>query len=159
MKYTTERVAQICALVAAGKHSLASICKQVGITEETLYAWKRDASKPEFSEALKKAEKEQLSAFRDMARTGLAARLMPQEVTETHVEWVDGKNKQGESVPKVKSKKVVTKTVQPSDLLIMFTLKNQDSENFKDKQEVSGELTVRTVRATIRRGKEGPGGD
>jgi transposase-like protein len=158
MKYGPEIIATICDKVSSGKHSVAAICKQVGITEETFYAWKRDPAKSEFSEALKKAEKEQLSAFRDMARTGLAARLMPQEVTETHLVLIDSKKK-GESVPKVKEKKVITKTVQPSDLLIMFTLKNQDSENFKDKQEISGELSVRTVRATIRRGKEGTGGD
>jgi transposase-like protein len=73
MKYTKDLVERICAEFATGEHSVADVCRKVGLTESTFYKWK--AEKSEFSEALKKAEELRLSAFKQMARSGLAKML------------------------------------------------------------------------------------
>jgi hypothetical protein len=80
-----------------------------------------------------------LQSFRTMARTGLASRLVDREIEEVHTEYVDDRGK-----PKVKSKRVIKKLILADTAAIIFTLKNTDPDNFKDKQEVEhkGEVGV-----------------
>lgn len=54
-KYTPELVRQICQILAEG-NPRRTACVLAGVSEETFYTWLR--AKPEFSEAIKKAEEE-----------------------------------------------------------------------------------------------------
>lgn len=134
-KYNEEIVNKICNLLATGDHRIIDVCKQVGISETTFYEWKE--SKKEFSEALKKAEEQRLSQFKDMARSGLAKILDVYEYEEVHTEYkTDDKGAQV-----IKSKKVVTKKVMPNSTAVIFALCNRDSENFKNIQKVNMDVT------------------
>lgn len=129
MKYSTALAEKICAVLATGEHTIADVCKQVGITESTFYKWKLEKS--EFSEALKKAEAQRLAAFKNMARSGLAKLLDVHEVEETTTEYVDKAGK-----PIIKSRKVTKRVFMPNATAVIFALKNLDPESFKDRQQV-----------------------
>lgn len=131
MKYTPEIVDRICSLLATGDYRIEDVCKQADISKETFYTWKE--THPDFSDAIKKADKERLKAFVAMARSGMAKRLDIYEYDEITTEYID--NKEGK--PKIKSRKVVRKFVMPSDTLIMYALNNQDADNFKYKSDAS----------------------
>jgi transposase-like protein len=137
VKYTKKLAEEIYALVASGDLRIVDVCKQVGISEDTFYEWKK--TKSEFSESLKRAEDSRKAAFKQLARSGLAKLLDVYEVEETTTEYVDKGGK-----PAVKSKKVTKRIFMPSATAVIFTLKNLDSDNFKDKQEVEhkGEVGV-----------------
>lgn len=139
MKYSKKLVEQICTLVASGDQRIVDVCKQVGISEDTFYEWKK--TKSEFSEALKKAETQRLESFRTMARTGLASRLVDREVEEVHTEYVDKAGK-----PVIKGRRVVKKLILADTAAIIFTLKNTDPDNFRDKQQVDlqGDLNIKS---------------
>jgi hypothetical protein len=55
MKYSSEMVDEICKYLRAG-NNISDTCSLVGINDDTFYDWKKN--KPEFSDALKKAENE-----------------------------------------------------------------------------------------------------
>lgn len=143
MKYEQELLDRIYDLFATGDYSIEHICRQVGISEETFYQWKKDPNKPEFSESLKIAQAKRLEAFKNMARSGLAKRLDFHVVEENKVEnklitkkrrlkHPDGTIEEFEErVPVKASETKITKVFPPSDNLIMFTLNNQDPENFR----------------------------
>jgi len=139
MKYTPDIVEAICQKLATGDHRIADVCQQVGISEQTFYRWKEE--KGEFCEALKKAETDRLAAFVVMARSGLAKLLDVYEYEETTTEYIDGKDKNGNSVPKIKSRKVTKKRIMPNATAVIFALKNREPEEWKDKRE----LEVRDV--------------
>ena len=126
MKYSEEKVKEICKLLSTGDHIIKDVCKQVGITETTFYEWKE--SKPQFSESIKKAEDLRLEAFRYMARSGKALLLAGHHTKEETIEY----DKDG----KVKSKKVVGKFIPPNPTMIIFTETNLDKENFKHTQHI-----------------------
>jgi transposase-like protein len=134
MKYSKEKAAAICELFATGEHKIADVCKATGITESTFHKWK--AEKSEFSESLKKAEASRLAQFATLARSGLAKLLDVYEVEETTTEYVDSKGEDGKSKPKIKGRKVTVRKFMPNATAVIFALKNLDSENFKDKQEM-----------------------
>jgi len=132
VKYDPTLTERICSLLAEGKHTIADVCEQVGISKDTFYRWKRDES--DFSDSVKKASAQRLQAFAEMALSGLAKRLDVYEYEEVTTEYIDSKDKNGNSVPKIKTRKVTKKRAMPSDMLILATLQNQDSENWKDKR-------------------------
>lgn len=55
MKYGKEITDQLVELIAGGMKREDS-CDMIGINQDTFYAWLKDKRKPEFSEAIKKAE-------------------------------------------------------------------------------------------------------
>ena len=55
-KYNKKIVDNICALIRTDSYTIAEICEQVGISKETYYQWLK--TKPDFSDAIKKAEDE-----------------------------------------------------------------------------------------------------
>jgi transposase-like protein len=136
MKYSATLTARICTLLATGEHTIADVCKQVGISEETFYSWKRE--KPEFSEALKKVEEQRLEAYRRMALSGLAKTLDVYEYEEVTTEYADD----GKGKPKVKSRKVTKKKVMPNVAAIIYTLNNRDPHNWQQRKhvELSGQV-------------------
>jgi ACT domain-containing protein len=128
VKYSKDLVERICAEFAAGEHSVADVCKKVGLAESTFYKWKEEKS--EFSESLKKADELRLSAFKNLARSGLAKLLDVYEYDEMSRSYsVDKKGTR-----RVKFEKATRRKVMPSATAVIFALKNLDSENFQDKQ-------------------------
>jgi transposase-like protein len=128
MKYSKDLVERLCTLLSTGEHTIADVCRQVGVSESQYYDWK--AKKPEFSESLKKAEDRRLAAFATMARSGLAKLLDVYEVEETTTEYVEKDGK-----PKIKSRKVTRRTIMPNATAILFTLKNREPAQWQDKQQ------------------------
>lgn len=138
MKYIPEVVDKICDLLSSGDYTIKDVCRQVGINEDTYHTWKKE--KPDFSEAIKKAEIARLDSFAKMAKSGLAKLLDVYEYEEVTTEYVDSKGKDDNgnevSKPKIKSRKVVKKFIMPNPTAVIFALKNRDPDNWADKQEV-----------------------
>ena len=66
MKYTPELVAKLVKYIRAGNYNRTA-AHAVGITEETFYTWLKE--KPEFSEAIKKAQADATAKNVDLIQT------------------------------------------------------------------------------------------
>jgi transposase len=135
-KYNSEIAKRICKLVEKDSYTDKEICDLVGIAESTFYEWK--AKKPEFSEAIKKAERKFLKYIASEAKKSLLKKIQGYTVQEKKTVYasqlIDGK-----ASPKIKEQTVTDKHYQPDTVAIIFALTNQDGENFKNRQ--STELT------------------
>lgn len=127
-KYTKKIVDRITELLSSDTYTIAEVCKMVGINEDTFYTWKK--SKPEFSEAIKKAEEVRMQFFVVEAKKSLLKKIQGYTVQEKHTTYTSDKD----GKPKVKEQKNVDKHYQPDTAAIIFTLTNVDPENFKNKQ-------------------------
>lgn len=133
-KYSKAIVRKIYDLKKTGEYTDVAICDAVGICQDTFYAWKKDDSKPEFSEMLKRAEEEAFNAIGQIARNSLSKKLKGYDYDETTTEA--RKDARGRIVARhIKS---VKKHIPPSDTCIIFTLKNTDPDVFKDRIDHSG---------------------
>jgi len=125
MKYSKAICDKICELKATGNHTLEQICDKVKIATSTYHKWKKEQI--EFSNALVVAEEMRLDSITQMARTGLAKLVAPEESEEIFEEWEfdeDGKDR-------LVKKRIVKKTANPNATAVIFTLTNGDSDNFK----------------------------
>ena len=144
-KYGDKIVKRICELIRADSYTIPEICRQVGISEDTYHTWKKE--KPEFSEAIKKAEDDFLDTLRTEAKRSLMKKVCGYEAQETRTVYVDsgeeerdpatGKKRQK---PKIKEKIVITKHIAPDNAAVIFTLTNRDPKQWKNRQsqEVTG---------------------
>lgn len=123
-KYNNELVDKICELIEQDTYTIEEICKNVGIVESTFYEWK--ATKEEFSEAIKKAEKKRMEKLAVEARNSLRKLVCGFEVVNTKIK----KGKDGNVIEEV----IETKNIEPNTGAVIFALTNADSENFKNKQ-------------------------
>ena len=123
-KYNNELVDKICELIEQDTYTIEEICKNVGIVESTFYEWK--ATKEEFSEAIKKAEKKRMNKLAIAARNSLMRLVCGFEVVHTKIKKV----KDGKVIEEV----IETKNIEPNTGAVIFALTNADSENFKNKQ-------------------------
>ncbi len=128
-KYSAKIVKEICEILASGKHSVEDTCLKVGISKVTFYNWKK--TKPKFLEAVEEAEVRRLSAYKEMAISGLAKLLDIHEYEEVTTEYENDK----EGKPKIKAQKRVLKKIMPNPAAVIFTLTNRDSENWKNRQD------------------------
>lgn len=131
-KYSQKLADEICEKIAAGEHKIPDICKQVGINKATFYHWKK--TKSDFLEDIKSAEKSQLVAFKDMARSGLAVLLEGEDYEEVTTEYIQDPKKSKELI--IKSKKVIKKRRAPNSAAVIYALSNVDKENFKNFTQV-----------------------
>lgn len=133
-KYSAELTERICSLIRADSYTIAEICKIAGIAESTYYEW-RD-TKAEFSEAVKKAQKESKAFFATEAKKSLLKLVQGFTVEEKRTVTTDSgkKDEDGEPILKVKEHTTVTKYVAPNPTAIIFTLTNCDAENWKNRQ-------------------------
>ena len=141
-KYNKKRVLQICSLIKEDSYTVAEICLKSGISESTYFEWK--AKKPEFSEAVKKAEEDFYSYMVVEARKSLVKKIQGYVVQEKKTVTVDSgkKNEEtGKPVVKVKEHTVIEKHIQPDTAAIIFTLSNRDPENWKNRQIVDSNIT------------------
>lgn len=123
-KYNSELVDKICSLIEQDTYTIEEICRNVGIVESTFYEWK--ATKEEFSEAIKKAEKKRMEKLAVAARNSLMKLVCGFEVVNTKVK----KGKDNKVIEEITE----TKNIEPNTAAVIFALTNSDPDNFKNKQ-------------------------
>lgn len=144
-KYSKNIVEKICSFIQTDSYTIPEICKQVGISESTYHEWR--ATKPEFSESIKKAQNEFMGMMASEAKKSLLKKVKGYEVEETKTVYVDSgkKTEDGKkAVPRVKEQTKITKHIQPDTAAIIFTLTNTDPERWKNRQtsDVNGSMRV-----------------
>lgn len=132
-KYNKEIVERIVGLIESDSYTIAEICKIVDIAESTYYEWA--ATKPEFSESIKKAQNNFDDKCVVEAKKSLAKLICGYTVDETKTVYTDGKD----GKPRIKEQTITKKHIQPSLGATIFLLTNKDSDNWKNRQ--SNELT------------------
>lgn len=138
-KYNQKIVERICALIEADSYTVLEICRLVNIDRGTYFRWLKEKS--EFSDAIKKAEENRNAFFVAEAKKSLLKKIQGYTVQEKHI-TTTGSGKfdvNGKEIPKIKEQKLVDKHFQPDTAAIIFTLCNQDAENWKNRQNT--ELT------------------
>ena len=138
-KYSPERVAKICEEIAKGA-TFERAAKIGGISTSTFFEWQN--TKPEFSDAVKKAqanyEKWYEGEIVGDCKRSLLELVRGYEWTETTTETAIGKDGK-ETITK---KKTVHKRVAPNPTAIIFALCNRDPEHWQNRvnQELSGKI-------------------
>ena len=127
-KYGEAITKKICGLIASDSYTIAEVCSIVKITETTFYEWK--ATKPEFSESIKKAEEIRMNLFVAEAKKSLLKKIQGYTVQEKHTTYTNSKD----NTPVIKEQKVIDKHFQPDTAAIIFTLTNGDPDNWKNRQ-------------------------
>ncbi|MFS0489901.1 phBC6A51 family helix-turn-helix protein [Leadbetterella byssophila] len=141
-KFSKKTVDKILELWSSDTYTIAEVCELVGIAERTFYNW-RDRN-AEFADALKKAEDKRNQFFLAEAKKSLLKKIQGYTIKEKHTTYVNstGRSSTGEEIekPKIKEQKIVEKHFQPDTAAIIFTLTNQDPENWRNRQstEVTG---------------------
>lgn len=133
-KYNKEIVKHITDLIKKDSYTIEEICDIVDISGDTYFRWIK--TKPDFSEAVKKAQDKFNDKIVADAKKSLAKKVLGYEVEETKTVYSDD----GTGKPKIKERSVIKKHFQPDTAAIIFTLCNRDSENWKNRQstELSG---------------------
>lgn len=116
------------------------IAESLGINEATYYDWLN--KRPEFSKAIKEADRKRLELMKQKAREMAFKKLTGYTVEEEKTEFISKttivKNADGTeeqiSKPVPKSKTVTKKHIAASDTLIMYILNNTDEDNFRHKE-------------------------
>ncbi len=105
----------------------AEVCKRlgVGVTSFTLY--KRQY--PALLKAIK--EGKEIADYR--VEDSLYQRAMGMDIEETHQEFKEGK---------LVSERKVTKHLAPDPTSMIFWLKNRKGKQWRDKQEIGGQVTI-----------------
>lgn len=132
MKYGKEITDKICKLIESDDYTQAEICEQVGIHVDTFHEWRNN--KPEFSEAIKEADKKRLEFFKAEARKATLKKIQGYNYEETHITAIPSKDEK--SQPIIKEQKKVKKHIPPDSTLLMYVLNNTDIENFRHKSHM-----------------------
>lgn len=139
-KYSKKIVDAICSLIKADSYTIAEICKNVGISKDTYYNWLK--SKPDFSDAIKRAESEFTQDILVECKRSLRKLITGYTVKEKKTVMVDSKKKdaKGNPIPQVKEQITTEKHFQPNLGAIIHFQTNQDPDNWKNKHstEVTG---------------------
>lgn len=132
-KYSKKIVDRICKLISSDSYTIAEICKQVGINQDTYFTWKKE--KPEFSEAVEKAKDSFNADTLVECEKSLSKLIKGYDYEEKKVIYIE--NKEGK--PKIKEQTIIKKHVAPSLGAIIHFQTNKDPENWKNRQ--TSELT------------------
>lgn len=135
-RYSKTLVDRICKLLEEDSYSISEVCNIVGIADSTYYDWQ--ATKPEFSESIKKAKDRFDETLIPEAKRSLRKKINGYTVTEKKTVTQDtGKKDEhtGKPIVKVKEHSVIEKHIQPDTAAIIFTLTNRDPENWKNRQD------------------------
>lgn len=124
-KYTEDIKKTIYEMYSSGEYLINEICKSVGITRETWRKWR--VEKSDFSDLLKKADKQRIENKRLLATKGLTRLLKGETFTEVTKELIKGK---------MTTTKKVKKVFRPNTTAVIFALKNLDKETFGEVQTV-----------------------
>ena len=143
-KYNKLGVDKICSLIQTDSYTIPEICQQAGISESTYHEWR--TTKPEFLEAIKKAQATFLESLFAEAKKSLMKKVRGYEVEEVKTVYrnLEKKGEAEEAMPKMKEQTKTTKHIQPDTVAIIFTLANLDSENWKNRQssDMNGNITL-----------------
>ena len=140
-KYSQDRVARICEALSRGETDIVA-AEMGGVSPSTFYEWQN--TKPEFSEAVKKAKEEferwELNDLLTDAKRGLKTLIMGMEYEEVKSEYLPDPDDHDK--PKIHKQTRTKKRIPPSATAIIFALCNRDPENWKNRvsQEVTGKL-------------------
>lgn len=139
-KYNKKVVSQIVELLRSDTYTIIEVCRIVGISQRTFYAWQSEY--PDFQQAVQEAKDERVQFFVKEAKKSLLKKIQGYEVEEVKTVSVGGKQTDEEGNPAmyVKEQTITTKHIQPDTSAIIFTLTNCDPENWKNKHsnEVAG---------------------
>ncbi|QIK58824.1 hypothetical protein G7050_02785 [Dysgonomonas sp. HDW5A] len=145
-KYNKKIVDNICSMISTDSYTIAEICEKVKISERTYYDWQ--SKNADFADAIKKAQDKFNELLVVEAKKSLVKMLRGYTVDETRTVTTDTGNKDdnGKAIVKVKEHVVTKKHYQPNPTLVIFTLTNQDSDNWKNRQEnkLSGEVGIKS---------------
>lgn len=149
-KYNKSVVLKICELVKTDSYTIREICDKVNINIDTYYDWKNN--KPEFSEALQKAEQEFTDKILIIAKKSLYKLVEGYSYDEKKTITVNDGNGQ----PKIKEQTIIKKTVSPNLGAIIHLQTNRDSANWKNRQntEVTGKDGKDLIPARVLTKKE-----
>ena len=139
-KYSKKIVNRICDLIKKDSYTITEICSLSGIHKDTYYTWLE--TKPDFSDAVKKAKEEFDEFIIFEARKSLVKMIQGYTVQEKKTVTVDSGKKNdetGKPIVKVKEHTVIDKHIQPNVAATIFALTNRDSGNWKNRQNT--ELT------------------
>lgn len=135
MKYGPKILKQIYDLISNDEYYICDICKKVGISQDTYNSWENH--RPEFAEMLQRANAERMNRFKIEARKSTLKKITGYDYDETRTVFTEGKpGADGQTKPKIKEKTVIKKHVPPDTNMLIFVLKNTDSENFKESQYI-----------------------
>ena len=138
-KYTTHirpKLKQITKWISEGKTEY-SICDSLGVDDNTFIRYKK--TKKELREAILKGEQGLTKNIESM----LYKRCMGYEVEETKTFIQENNGKKTKKIEKTK------KYISPSDTALIFTLKNRNPDEFKDKQEIHQDINAKLENITI----------
>lgn len=129
---------RIIEMVEADSYTLVEICNAVGISNFTYYEWLKEDTV--FSNDVKKASQRARMNFCTIAKNSLRRLIEGYEATDITVS--EKLDRQGNKIT-VTSK--TTKIYKPDTAAVIFTLTNVDPDNWKNRQNVSGEITNTNV--------------
>nr|WP_297167422.1 phBC6A51 family helix-turn-helix protein [uncultured Dysgonomonas sp.] len=145
-KYNKKIVDKICSMMSTDSYTIAEICEKVKISERTYYNWQ--SKNADFADAIKKAQDKFDELLVVEAKKSLVKMIQGYTVDETRTVTTDTgkKDDNGKAIVKVKEHVVTKKHYQPNPTLVIFTLTNRDSDNWKNRQEnkLSGEVGIKS---------------
>lgn len=137
MKYSETLVERIAELIASDSYTIPEVCEQVGIHKSTYHTW--IATKPDFSDAIKKAKVEYNERLIVEARRSLMKKVKGYSEQET--KSVYGREK-GKEEPVLREQTITTKHFQPDTVAIIFTLTNKLPDEFKHRQTIDAKVDL-----------------
>lgn len=133
MKYNEKIVARICEMFANDSYTIAEVCRNVGLSEDCFYRWKKE--KKEFRDAVARAQERFNETLIKEAKYSLRKRVNGYEFDENRTTYVNDRK----GNPIIKERIKIRKHIQPDMSAIQFFLTNRDAQNWKNRQ--SSELT------------------
>lgn len=147
MKYSKKTVKAICDLIKKDTYTIAELCAIVGISDRCYYDWQLNNA--QFAESIAQAREQAREIRIRDAKNSLMKKVNGYTVQEKHTTYIDVKDKDGRSTPRIKEQKIVDKHFQPDTAAIIFTLTNDDPENWKNRS--NAELTGKDGKDLINR--------
>lgn len=153
-KYNKKIVDNICSMISTDSYTIAEICEKVKISERTYYDWQ--SKNADFADSIKKAQDKFDEMLVVEAKKSLIKSVQGYTFDETKTVYVESKIKDvdengnpipnSKPKPKIKEQTVIKKHIPPNPTLIIFTLVNRDSDNWKNRQEnkLSGEVGIKS---------------
>lgn len=129
---------RIIEMVEADSYTIAEIHDAVGISAQTYYKWL--AEDDVFAQELKKAAARARMNFCTIAKNSLRRLIEGYEATDITV--AEKLDRQGRIITTTTK---TTKIYKPDTAAVIFTLTNVDPDNWKNRQNVSGEITNHNV--------------
>lgn len=145
-KYNKKIVNKIATLISEDSYTISEICEKVNIHKSTYYDWIN--SKPDFSDAIKKAEEEFNDTIIVEAKKSLMKLVKGYTAQEkkTTTQDTGKKDENDKPIVKVKEHTVTEKHYQPNTAAVIFALTNRDPDNWKNRynSDVSAEVSIKS---------------